>query len=98
MPGKRGENVAERTIDRLPPQNVEAEEAVLGSLLIDPDAIIRIAAVLKADDFYREKHGWIYDAIFTLHERREPVDFLTVVDELERREQLDELGGAAYIT
>jgi replicative DNA helicase len=82
----------------LPPQNVEAEEAILGALLIDPDAIIRVAPILRPEDFYREKHGWIYDAVATLHERREPVDFLTVCDELERRGQLDELGGAAFIT
>ncbi len=57
-----------------------------------------LATILRPEDFYREKHGWIYDAILILHERREPVDFLTVCDELERREQLDEVGGAAFIT
>ena len=85
-------------IERLPPQSVEAEEAVLGSILIDPDAIIRVAAMLKPEDFYREKHGWIYETALILHERREPIDFLTVCDELERREQLEEVGGAAFIT
>ena len=85
-------------IERLPPQNVEAEEAVLGALLIDPDAIIRMATIIKPDDFYREKHGWIYDAALSLHERREPIDFLTICDELERREQLNEIGGPAFIT
>ena len=85
-------------IERLPPQNIEAEEAVLGALLIDPDAIIRVATILRPEDFYREKHGWIYDVILALHERREPIDFLTVVDELERREQLEQVGGAAFIT
>jgi replicative DNA helicase len=85
-------------IERLPPQSAEAEEAVLGALLIDPDAIIRIAPILRPEDFYREKHGWIYDAALILHERREPVDFLTVCDELDRREQLDQVGGAAFIT
>ena len=86
-----------RRIERLPPQNVDAEEAVLGALLIDPDAIIRLATILRPEDFYREKHGWIYDCILALHEHREPVDFLTVCDELERRRQLDEVGGAAFI-
>lgn len=85
-------------IERLPPQNIEAEEAILGALLIDPDAIIRIAAILHPEDFYREKHGWIYDIALNLHERREPIDFLTVCDELERREQLDQVGGPAFIT
>jgi replicative DNA helicase len=91
--------VAESTkIERLPPQNMEAEEAVLGALLIDPDAIIRVATLLKPGDFYREKNGWIYDAALALHERREPIDFLTVCDELERREQLDQVGGPGFIT
>lgn len=82
----------------MPPQNTEAEEAVLGGLLIDPDAIIRVATILRPEDFYREKDAWIYDAIQILHERREPVDFLTVCDELERRGRLNEVGGAAFIT
>lgn len=85
-------------MERLPPQNVEAEEAVLGALLIDPDAIIRLTTILRPDDFYREKNGWIYDAILALHERREAVDFLTVCDEMERRDQLDEVGGPAFIS
>jgi replicative DNA helicase len=77
---------------------VEAEEAILGALLIDPDAIIRVATFLNPEDFYREKHAWIYDTALTLHDRREPIDLLTVCDELERREQLDEVGGPAFIT
>ncbi|HNS51791.1 MAG TPA: replicative DNA helicase [Anaerolineae bacterium] len=85
-------------IERLPPQNLEAEEAVLGALLIDPDAVIRLATILRPEDFYREKHAWIYDCILALHERREPVDFLTLCDELDRRGQLNEVGGTAFIT
>lgn len=80
------------------PANLEAEKAVLGSLLIDPDAIIKVASFLRIKDFYREHHGWIYEAILALHERREPADFVTIVDELERRNQLEEMGGPAYIT
>ena len=85
-------------IERLPPQNIEAEEAVLGALLIDPDAIIRLTTILRPEDFYREKNAWIYDAVLALHERREPVDFLTVCDELDRRRQLNEVGGPAFIS
>ena len=80
------------------PANLEAEQAVLGSLLIDPDAIIKIASFLRAIDFFREWHQWIYSALLTLHERREPADFVTLVDELERNEQLEDIGGPAYIT
>jgi replicative DNA helicase len=83
--------------DKITPANPEAEESVLGALLIDPDAIIKVASFLRSDDFYREKNGWIYQAVLDLHERRQPADFVTVVDELERRNQLQETGGAAYI-
>ena len=84
--------------DKTIPANPEAEEAVLGALLIDPDAIIKVASFLRADDFYRERNGWIYQAILDLHERRDPADYVTVVDELERRDQIQAAGGAAYIT
>ncbi|MCL4489521.1 MAG: replicative DNA helicase [Chloroflexi bacterium] len=83
---------------KMVPSNIEAEEAVLGALLIDPDAIIKVAPILRAEDFYLEKHAWIFEAIFALHERREPIDFLTVVSELERNNRLNDTGGAAYIT
>lgn len=84
--------------DKITPANPEAEESVLGALLIDPDAVIRVASFLRADDFYREKNGWIYQVVLDLHERRQPADFITVVDELERRKQLQEIGGTAYVT
>ncbi|MCB9114236.1 MAG: replicative DNA helicase [Caldilinea sp.] len=80
------------------PANLEAERAVLGSLLIDPDAIIKVANFLRAEDFFRERHAWLYEAMLSLHERHEPLDYVTVVDELERRDRLEEVGGPAYIT
>jgi replicative DNA helicase len=86
------------TVDRLPPQNIEAEQSVLGSLLIDRDAIVTVAPFLRAEDFYREAHGLIYTAILELHERRQPSDLVTVSDELERRGQLETVGGPAYLT
>jgi replicative DNA helicase len=85
-------------VEKLPPQNIEAEQSVLGGLLIDPDAIIGVASFLRPEDFYRESHGRIYEAILHLYERREPADFVTVCDELERREQLEGVGGASYLT
>jgi replicative DNA helicase len=86
------------TPDKMIPHNVEAEEAVVGSLLIDPEALFRVSPFLKGEDFYIQKNAWIYEAILALHERREPIDFVTLCDELERRAQLEEIGGAAYIT
>ncbi len=84
--------------NQLPPSNIEAEQAVLGALLIDPDAISSAAPIVKPDDFYLEKHGWIFAAIEALHRRREKIDFLTVNAELEARGQLNAAGGPAYIT
>jgi len=85
-------------VDRLPPHNLEAEQSVLGSLLIDRDAIIRVAAMLKADDFFHGANGTIFQAIIDLYNRREPTDFVTLTDELQRRERLDQVGGVAYLS
>jgi len=84
--------------DRAIPANIEAERAVLGSLMIDPDAIIKVANYLRPEDFFRERHAWLYEAMRTLNERREPLDFVTIVDELERRERLEAVGGPAYLS
>lgn len=84
--------------DKLQPHNIEAEEAVLGALLIDPDAIIRVNTSLKADDFFLQRNGWIYEAILDLHSRREPADLVTLTDELDRRDRLADIGGPAYLT
>lgn len=83
---------------RLPPQNIEAEQSVLGSLLIDPEAILKVTSSLRPEDFYRETHALIYKAIVDLHERRQPADFVTLCDELERRKELEEVGGPGYLT
>jgi replicative DNA helicase len=77
--------------------SVEAERAVIGSLLIDPDAIIRLRAMLPVEAFYTARLGWIYDAILALADKGTPADFLTLTDELENRKQLEEIGGASYI-
>lgn len=82
---------------KLPPQNLEAEQSVLGSLLIDKDAIIKVAEILKAGDFYRGSHEKIYGAILALYERREPADLVTVSDELKDQKLLEEIGGDAYL-
>ena len=83
--------------EQLPPQNIDAEMSVLGSLLIDPEAITKVASFLHPDDFYREAHRQIYEAMLSLYERREPADLVTVANELERRGQLTEIGGDAYL-
>jgi replicative DNA helicase len=86
------------TLEKLPPSNLEAEQSVLGSLLIDRDAVIRIASFLKPGDFYSSGNGLIYEAILDLYNRRVPPDFVTVVDELTRRDRLQDVGGIPYLT
>ncbi|MBN1876286.1 MAG: replicative DNA helicase [Anaerolineae bacterium] len=85
-------------LDKTVPHNIEAEEAVLGALMIDPEGIFRVLSFLRAEDFYLQKHRWVYEAILTIHERRDPIDFLTLTTELEQCEQLEAVGGAAYIS
>jgi replicative DNA helicase len=85
-------------IDRLPPQNLDSEQAVLGSILIDRDAIIEVADFLRAEDFYRQAHGRIYAAMLALFEHREPIDVVTVAEALERAGELEPVGGASYLS
>lgn len=80
------------------PQSREAEEAVLGAVLINPEAYYDVAQFLQFDDFYIYRHKWIWQAFSRLHEKRVPVDFLTVTEELDQMGQLAEIGGPAYIT
>ena len=84
--------------EKLLPQNVEAEAGVLGSLLIDPEAMSQIADFLKPEDFYRESHRVIYEASQDLYEGGTPADLITLIDELQRRGKLDEVGGPSYVS
>src|SRR5712691_8846161 len=83
--------------ERTAPHDRDAEQYVLGSVLIDRDAIYKIADVLRPDDFYLARHQRIFGAALALLERRERIDPLTVQMELSRREELDRAGGAAYL-
>jgi replicative DNA helicase len=80
------------------PHSREAEEAVVGAVFINPEVYYDVAQFLNADDFYIHRHKWIWEAFTSLHEQRIPVDLLTVSDELDRRGQLSEVGGPAYLT
>lgn len=80
------------------PNSRESEEAVCGSVLINPEAYYECASVLKACDFYIHRHKWIWEAFDSLVDRRQPIDMLTVSNELDRRGQLAEVGGPAYLT
>jgi replicative DNA helicase len=81
----------------LPPQNLEAEQSVLGSLLLDRDAIIQVADIITREDFYKENNGVIFEAMLELYERREPIDVLSVTNRLQETKQLDRVGGSSYL-
>ena len=82
----------------VPPHNIEAEQSVLGALLIQPVAIEKVAEMLTGEDFYRDAHKILFDAILAISQRNEPVDLITVQDELRKREKLELVGGMAYLT
>ena len=83
---------------KLPPQSIEAEQSVLGSILLDKEAIIRVADSLRADDFYRDDHRFVYEAMLKLFEKRMPIDIVTISEELENAERFEKIGGATYLT
>jgi len=85
-------------VEKLLPQNIEAECGVLGSIIIDPEAIVQVADFLYPEDFYRDAHRTIYEVILQLYEQREPADFITICDELAQQNKLEDVGGASYIT
>ena len=85
-------------LDRVPPQNIEAEQSVLGAILIEQSAIAKISDILQPADFYREAHKLVYRSAMTLFERGEAIDFITVIDMLRREEALERAGGISYIT
>lgn len=84
-------------LDRLPPQNVEAEQALLGSLMLDKDAIIKIENMLIPDDFYKNKHGYVFKAMLDLYLHQEPIDLLSLTNTLEEKHRLEEIGGSSYL-
>ena len=82
----------------LPPQNTEAESSLIGSLLIDKDAIIKVADIVSTEDFYVAKNAHIFEAILGLFERREPIDVVTLAEGLSKSGNLESVGGASYLT
>ena len=79
------------------PHNKQAEEAILGSILINPDSFYDVAQIIEPDNFYIIRNRWIWEVFLQLHENRIPIDLLTVSEELEKRNQLNEVGGQAYL-
>jgi len=84
--------------EKLPPHDIDAEEAVIGSLLIDGAAIYKIATFLQNADFYHEQSQWIYGACLSLYQHDEAINQITVAQELARQQKLEACGGAAYLS
>lgn len=82
---------------RMPPQNLEAERSVLGALMLDKDAVIKVANIIRPGDFYKDDHNLIYEAMMDLYEQREPIDVLSLSNRLEEKGQLEKVGGASYL-
>ncbi|MDO8505689.1 MAG: replicative DNA helicase [bacterium] len=83
--------------ERIPPQNIEAEQSLLGALLIDRDAMIKIADLVNAEDFYKDAHRAIFEAMMDLFREREPIDLLSLGNRLEEKKQIEAVGGRSYI-
>ncbi len=84
-------------LERLPPHDIEAEEAVIAALLVDSEAIYKVTPILKPPDFFREKNAWIYEAAVDLWGRDESINQITIAHELSRHERLEEVGGQSYL-
>ncbi len=82
---------------RVPPHQLEAEQATLGSILIDRDAVIKIADRLSPEDFYVDKHRLVYDAMLTLYQKHEPIDIIALSNLLQERNQLEPIGGRSFL-
>ena len=83
---------------RVPPQNIDAERSVLGALMLDKDAIIKVANLMRVGDFYKDDHNLIYEAMLELYEKREPIDVLSLSNRLEEKGQLEKIEGSSYLT
>ncbi|PLS81211.1 replicative DNA helicase [Candidatus Saccharibacteria bacterium] len=94
----RNEKTNNVPVAKVPPQNLEAEMSLLGAILIDEEVLTAVSETVAADDFYDKRHASIFDAMMRLYERHKPVDLLTLSDELEKKSELDMVGGSTYLT
>jgi len=97
MPIEELQTTEDQTIEKLPPQSIEAEQSVLGCLMIDKDAMFKVADILKPEDFYRSTHGIIYQAMLDLYENSDPIDLLSLADKLKEIGELETIGGRSYL-
>ena len=94
----RSENISGAALDRLPPQNIEAEQSVLGAILLENEALPSAMELLVPDDFYKEAHKKIFSAMLDLYEKNEPIDLITLTERMSGKNELESVGGAAYLS
>ncbi|NOY64185.1 MAG: replicative DNA helicase [Nitrospirae bacterium] len=88
----------DKAIDKLPPQNLEAEQSVLGAILLDNEALLKALEIITPEDFYRDSHKKIFNAMIELFEKNEPIDLITLTDHLRMKDHLESIGGVSYLT
>ncbi len=88
----------EASVDRLPPQSLEAEQAVLGAIILEGESITKAIELLSAEDFYRESHRKIYNAMLELFNKNEPIDLITLTENLKDKGELEDIGGLSYLS
>jgi replicative DNA helicase len=92
------EHSTPKGLDKVPPQNQEAEVSVLGSILLDKEAIVRVADILVPDDFYNDSYRMIFDQMLWLYEHHQPIDVITLTNKLEEKGEMEEIGGATLVS
>src|SRR2546427_7752750 len=85
------------SLQKLPPQNLEAEQSVLGAILLDNPALNKALEILAPGDFYKDAHRRIFSAVLDLNERNEVIDLITITEHLRQKNELEQVGGAAYL-
>src|SRR5688572_32613001 len=84
--------------EQLPPHDIQAEESVVASVMVDPEAMDKVAGILQARDFFREINAWTYEACRALWDRQQSINQVTVAHELERRGRLEDVGGLSFLS
>jgi len=88
----------ESQLEKVPPQNVEAEQSILGAILIDNEALPKALEIIDNEDFYKLTHRKIFNAMLELFDKNEPIDLITLTDYLRRQDELEAIGGVSYLS
>ena len=90
--------MAKQNSPKIPPHNLDAEMSLLGAILIDEEVLSDVTDKIRADDFYEKRHSIVFGGMMRLFERHRPIDLLTLSDELEKKDELEMVGGSSYLS